>query len=287
MLLKLKRSQRSGGLTGSVAIFCIDARVDLSAAEQADVRRYKLGGQVIYTSDARDRAAAGAALAAGRAANTPISPRGMDAMLEGATGFIGQGLKAAALAAVTHLNLKITIDSLVKGHHIECKSLDELLGAEEAILSACENLNGYLLTAATFDGREVVMEFTPKGPVQVVDATPAPALLFAPTAPSPGPMPPAYQPESEIRAIPERAGQPVKIYASTNGPFDAMLEDARRFIAQGVWSAMSPMARFIALLALIPLTWIVLKLFHMPDIFVLIIVLGPAALAWRAFGELR
>ena len=57
------------------------------------------------------------------------------------------------------LSLRVTVDGLMGGQHIECKDLDELLGAEAAILDACKNLKAYLETALTFDGREEVVEF--------------------------------------------------------------------------------------------------------------------------------
>jgi hypothetical protein len=47
----------------------------------------------------------------------------------------------------------------MKGVHVECKSMAELLGAEQAIVEAGEKLRVYLDTAATFDGREEVHEF--------------------------------------------------------------------------------------------------------------------------------
>lgn len=61
--------------------------------------------------------------------------------------------------AAARLSLHITIDSLRKGHHIESKSLDEIMGAEDAIREGCENLRSYLDAAATYDGREQVVEF--------------------------------------------------------------------------------------------------------------------------------
>jgi hypothetical protein len=69
---------------------------------------------------------------------------------------LGRSVVAAAMAA---LSLHVTIDSLMNGQHIETKSLDELLGAEQAIREACERVKAYLETAATFDGREVVEEY--------------------------------------------------------------------------------------------------------------------------------
>ena len=60
-------------------------------------------------------------------------------------------------AAMAGLSLKVTIDSLSNGQHIECKDLDELLGAEGAIREACSNVKAYLGMAQMFDGREEVI----------------------------------------------------------------------------------------------------------------------------------
>ena len=66
---------------------------------------------------------------------------------------------AACGATMMALTLRVTVDSLMSGQHIECKDLDELIGAEAAIRDACENIKAYLETAVTFDGREEVVEF--------------------------------------------------------------------------------------------------------------------------------
>jgi hypothetical protein len=70
-----------------------------------------------------------------------------------------QALKAVGASAMGALTLRVTVSSLIKGQHIACKELDELLGAEAAILDACKSLKAYLDTALTFDGREEVVEF--------------------------------------------------------------------------------------------------------------------------------
>jgi hypothetical protein len=46
----------------------------------------------------------------------------------------------------------------MRGVHVECKDLDELLGAKSAILEAAQSLRSYLDVAATFDGREEIVE---------------------------------------------------------------------------------------------------------------------------------
>ena len=136
MQLVMRRSQKTTGLMTKSVLFCLDARVDLSSEERSNVDKYKLGSQVLYNS-----AAAEAQLA------------------KAAAGFAGGGLlKGAVGLAMSKMSLSITVDSLTKGHHIECKDLDELLGAEEAIKSACEHIKTYIEMASTFDGRELVID---------------------------------------------------------------------------------------------------------------------------------
>ena len=55
MQLKLKRSQREGGIMSATVIFCLDARVEFTRAAQQNVTRYKLANQVIYKSEAPKR----------------------------------------------------------------------------------------------------------------------------------------------------------------------------------------------------------------------------------------
>jgi hypothetical protein len=135
MQLKLKRSQTSS-MMGKV-IFVLDARADLTQEERHLVDKYKLSKMVIYDSAARSKQVgdAGAAFASGSL------------------------LKGTLNLAMSRLSLSITIDSLTKGHHIELKDLDELLGAEQAVIEGCHQLKAYLDAAATFDGREIVIDF--------------------------------------------------------------------------------------------------------------------------------
>lgn len=140
MQLKLTRSQKSGGVLSSSVSFALDARVELSKDEAELVRKYKLGDLIIYNSQrAKEH------LERGNAAN--------------ARGTVGGTTLALIRLAAARLSLHITIDSLHKGHHIESKSLDEIMGAEDAIREGCENLRSYLNPAATYDGREQVVEF--------------------------------------------------------------------------------------------------------------------------------
>lgn len=136
MQLVLRRSQKTTGMLSKSVSFCLDARAELTPEERSNVDKYKLGGLVVYNSAAAE--AQLAKVAAGMAGGS---------MLKGAVGF-----------AMSKFTLIITVDSLTRGQHIECKDLDELLGAEEAIQSACQSIRRYIDIAQTFDGREIVFD---------------------------------------------------------------------------------------------------------------------------------
>ena len=153
MQLKLKRSQRSGGIMGGKVIFGLDARADLSADEQGLVKKYALGKIVVYDSEARKKHNEAAYGHFDDAAHSP----GFGASSAGRS--LWKNARGLASAAMMALSLRVTVDGLMTGQHIECKDLDELLGAEAAIRDACGNLKAYLETAVTFDGREEVVEF--------------------------------------------------------------------------------------------------------------------------------
>lgn len=163
MQLRLKRSQRDGGVISKNVIFCLDAQAAFTREEDENIRRYKLHSQCIYNSEASKR----------------LLDRGDAAMADGSVRGSLRGLAFTALAA---MRLNITVNSLARGQHIECKSLDELLGAEDAIHEACRNLKVYLDTAATFDGREVVVDYAqPEQPQIVAQAQPLQVLVATPT----------------------------------------------------------------------------------------------------------
>ena len=140
MMLKIKRSQRQGGLLGGKNLFTLDIRADYSPEERDAINRYKLGGEVVYSSEATKRHAAKA-----------------DSHLSAGTGAgLAKGIMSMALASMT---LNITIASLQQGHHIECKDMNEVLEAENTLREACKNLTSWLDAAKTFDGREIVAEY--------------------------------------------------------------------------------------------------------------------------------
>jgi hypothetical protein len=164
MQLKLQRSQRLAGMTASTVLFCLDVRAEYAAEERANINRYKLGPQIIYSS---------------RAAQRHLDAAGthFDRGQEGSTANRMIGLvRGAASVALARMQLNISIASLGRGHHIECKDMEELLESEDTIRGACKNLTRYLDVAATFDGSEVVVEYV-NGEEKVHIAAHAPPLL--------------------------------------------------------------------------------------------------------------
>lgn len=217
MQLKLKRSQREGGLISKSVIFCLDARADFTPEERNSISRYKLHNEVIYNSEAQLRLLEKSAV-----------------QRDGS--FVGS-LKSLATVALAHTQLYITIASLQKGQHVECKSLEELIGAEEAICIACQNLKAYLEAALTFDGREVLVDFATGVPQIVAEAVTPQAMLAAP-APHPAPAPPvAYAPAEQALPVDEAsvdtgAYEPNSWEKAVDRKIDDLVQALRRVSAE-------------------------------------------------------
>jgi hypothetical protein len=143
--LKVRRSQKSS-LMGKPT-FVLDARADLTPEARGLISKYGLGALVIYDSKARQQRAEAAY---GHFDEATYSSTGRS---------LWKSARGLASAAMMVLALRVTVNNLMSGQHIECKDLDELLGAEAAIIEACQNLKAYLETALTFDGREELHEF--------------------------------------------------------------------------------------------------------------------------------
>ncbi len=221
MQLKLKRSQRDTGVMSKTVVFCLDARVEFTPEERARLVKYKLHKQVIYNSEAAQKHLMNAGMAA-------------------ATGSIVGGLKSLGSVAFAAMNLNISIETLEKGQHVECKSMDELLQAENAILTACENLKAYLDTAMTFDGREVLVDFAQGSPEIVAQAAPHAAIA----APEGGP---AYQRE---------------VSYPTAGGAATMAMPGNPFTALDMWTKsrlpknLQPMSMPITIVGLLAILWV-------------------------------
>lgn len=136
MLLKIKRAQKST-MMGN-ALFSLDFKAEVSDEERKLIDKYKLGKSIVYSSEAFQKNAAAF----------------QDAKAQGGGGF----LKGMAAIASSFFNLKISVNDLVDGRHIEMKDLDEMISAEQQIVQACNNLKAHLAAAKTFDGREDTIE---------------------------------------------------------------------------------------------------------------------------------
>jgi hypothetical protein len=173
MQLKIQRSQRAGGITGGTVLFCLDVRADYSPEERENISKYKLGGQVIYSSQAARKHAENANAHLDRVDDPRLGQK-----LIG----LGRGMASAALAK---MSLNISIDSLGRGHHVECKDLEELLEAEDTVRTSCKNVTRYLDVAATFNGSETMIEYV-KGE-EIVHITPSAPPLLTHAAPESSP----------------------------------------------------------------------------------------------------
>ena len=128
------------------------------------------------------------------------------------------------------MRLTITIASLERGQHIELKSLDELLAAEDAIMEACRTLRAYLETAATFDGREVLFDFSTEEPTVIAQAPGADHLsTIAPL--------PSYE---ETPPVPSAPGGTVEEHTGTGGFRTG--NGVQEYLAQSRerWAALTP-----------------------------------------------
>ena len=128
MQLRLRRSQRSGGMMSNKVVFSLEMQVNLSPEELEYVDRYKMGKEVLFS---KERVA-------------------FDRSEEGSWSGVARNLAAAATV------LTISINDLVTGRVVECKDILEMLDVEEQIRSACHTFNSILQAAAQFDGDEII-----------------------------------------------------------------------------------------------------------------------------------
>ena len=175
MQLRLQRSQRTGGVLGNTVFFCLDVRGDYTPEEQSNIRKYKLGGQIIYSSRAAQRHAA--------RASAHLDRVDSDLIREKAAGLARGGLSAV----MARMSLNISIASLGRGHHIECKDLEELLEAEDTVRLQCKNVTRYLEVAATFNGSEVVIDYVNGEEKVHITQGAVPLLAYTPDSSEPSP----------------------------------------------------------------------------------------------------
>lgn len=154
MLLRLKRTQRQGPMGGN--IYMLDARLDVSAEIRDLINKHRWGPRVIYESEARQKHAAKTQshLEGTKSDVGLFAPPSAQAM--GAAKSIWKLARAGVSAARMAFSLRVTVNSILAGVHVECKGMEELLEAENAFRKAKETLEGYVAAAQSFDGREEI-----------------------------------------------------------------------------------------------------------------------------------
>lgn len=128
MKLVLRRSQKQTGLISKSVQFSLEAKVQLTDAEAASVKKYKMGSEVLYSKDR-------------------MGYRDWD---NDSAGGMARNLAAIAVA------LTITVDDLVKGKFVACKDILEMSAIVEQIKSACEGFKVMLDAASQFEGEQVL-----------------------------------------------------------------------------------------------------------------------------------
>lgn len=114
-------------MMGGKVVFSLAARVQLTPEERAALEKYKFNKEILYAKE-------------------NVSPTYAQ---RNTWGGIARNLTAAAL------NLRITVDDLVRGKSVECKSITEMLDVEATIRESCEVLKHMLVAATTFGGETV------------------------------------------------------------------------------------------------------------------------------------
>jgi hypothetical protein len=154
--LRTKRGQKPGSW-GKI-LFTLDARIDVSAENKAAIEKYRLGKRLIYESANREKYRARAQQHFENTRDQPglfSSPGAQMAGFAKTMVRIGGGLINALAAAYS---LKVTVNSLMEGHHIASEDMAEILDAESAFFIAKENLEAEIETARTFsDGQETIL----------------------------------------------------------------------------------------------------------------------------------
>ena len=123
MNLLLRRDQRSSVL-GKV-IFQLDVRAEISRDEMESIRRYKLGDTILYTKGE---------------------------LVDRGSGLLGLASRLAFHA----VNISVSVNDLVNGKRIECKSIIEMLAVEEQIKEAAITFKQVLNAAVFFGGEEAI-----------------------------------------------------------------------------------------------------------------------------------
>jgi len=125
MKILLRRDQKSAGLMGNKIVYSLAVRAELSEEEKANINKYRLGEEQLYSQKEY--------------------------------GGPTEGIKGLAFALAHRLtNLTINVNDLAKGKVVECKDIMEMLAAEDKIKLAAQNFKAWLEAMAHFGGEEVI-----------------------------------------------------------------------------------------------------------------------------------
>lgn len=124
MKLVLRRDQRAA-MIGSKPVFTLAVRAQLSEAEKANIKKYRLSETELYSSHVT---------------------------LDKGSGLLGAASRLAWKAVKT----TVLVKDLEAGKTIEVKDVVELLSIEEQIREAAQTFKAVLEAATHFGGEEVV-----------------------------------------------------------------------------------------------------------------------------------
>ena len=125
MKLLLRRNQKPGGMLGNKITFTLSVRADISPEEKANIQKYQLGRELLYS-------------------------RGE--MIDPGSGLLG----AASRLAFKMTNLTVSVNDLEAGKQVDCKDILEMLAVEEQIKEAAKTFKAVLHAASTFGGEEAI-----------------------------------------------------------------------------------------------------------------------------------
>ena len=125
MKLLLRRNQKYGTFSSKIT-FTLDVRAEITEAEKAAIKKYKLEDEVLYSRDKFPQ---------------------MD-------GSVVKNYGKFLMFKMT--NLSLHVKDLAEGKTIDCKDILEMQAIEEQVKTAAQNLKGILETATNFVGEEVI-----------------------------------------------------------------------------------------------------------------------------------
>ena len=110
---------------GNKIVFTLGVRAELSAEEKANIDKYRLGEEILYSQKEY--------------------------------GGPTEGVKGIAFMLAHRLtNLSISVNDLAKGKQVECKDIMDMVAAEDKIKQAAQNFKGWLEMMSHFGGEEVI-----------------------------------------------------------------------------------------------------------------------------------